>query len=303
MKLKVNNETDMLKEVIVGISNDMGGVPNIEDCYDPKSKQHVLAGTYPNEKDCEKELYALVQVLEKYDVKVYYPDNIKDVNQIFTRDVAFVIDDKIVLSNVIVNRSKELYGFNRIISDIPDESVVILPNEARIEGGDIILCNSFVFVGYSEEQDFNKFQVSRTNRAGLEFLQNSFSNKEIKGFELTKSDKNPRENSLHLDCCFQPIGSNSAILYKKGFKNKFDVDFIVKYFGVDNIIEITREEMYNMNSNIFSISENIIISEESFSRVNSELRKRGFIVEEVPYFEIAKMEGLLRCSTLPLNRG
>ncbi len=302
IKLKINNETDMLKEVIVGISNDMGGVPSIEDCYDPKSKQNVLAGTYPHENDCAKELFSLVQVLEKYDVKVYYPDNIKNVNQIFTRDIAFVVDDKIVLSNVIINRSKELYGINRIMNDIPDENIIILPKEVRVEGGDVILCDNFVFVGYSEEKDFNKYQVSRTNRAGLEFLQDSFPNKEVKGFELTKSDNNPRENSLHLDCCFQPIGSSSSILYKKGFKNKFDVDFIVGYFGVDNIIEITKEEMYNMNSNIFSISEDIVISEESFSRVNSELWKRGFVVEEVPYSEIAKMEGLLRCSTLPLSR-
>jgi N-dimethylarginine dimethylaminohydrolase len=57
-----------------------------------------------------------------------------------------------------------------------------------------------------------------------------------------------------------------------------------------------------MNSNVFSISEKIIISEKGFTRLNTELRKRGFTVEEVPYAEIAKMEGLLRCSTMPLIR-
>ena len=70
----------------------------------------------------------------------------------------------------------------------------------------------------------------------------------------------------------------------------------------DNIIELSKEEMYNMNSNIFSISDDIIISEKEFLRLNTELRKRGFIVEEVSYSEIAKMEGLLRCSTMPLIR-
>ena len=57
-----------------------------------------------------------------------------------------------------------------------------------------------------------------------------------------------------------------------------------------------------MNSNIFSISEDVIISEKNFTRLNSWLRNQGFIVEEVPYSEIAKQEGLLRCSTLPLIR-
>ena len=32
------------------------------------------------------------------------------------------------------------------------------------------------------------------------------------------------------------------------------------------------------------------------------IREKGFIVEEVPYAEITKQEGLLRCSTLPLVR-
>ena len=40
----------------------------------------------------------------------------------------------------------------------------------------------------------------------------------------------------------------------------------------------------------------------NFTRLNTWLREHGFTVEEVPYAEIAKQEGLLRCSTLPLVR-
>ena len=105
-----------------------------------------------------------------------------------------------------------------------------------------------------------------------------------------------------MDCCFQPIGNKQAILFEDGFKNSEDVAFLVDYFGEENIIRITREEMYEMNSNVFSISPKVIISEKGFVRLNSELRNRGFQVEEVPYAEIAKMEGLLRFSTMPLRR-
>jgi len=77
---------------------------------------------------------------------------------------------------------------------------------------------------------------------------------------------------------------------------------LVNFFGKDNIFEISKDEMYDMNSNIFSISEDVIISEKNFSRLNTWLREKGFTVEEVPYAEIAKQEGLLRCSTLPLIR-
>jgi N-dimethylarginine dimethylaminohydrolase len=60
--------------------------------------------------------------------------------------------------------------------------------------------------------------------------------------------------------------------------------------------------MYDMNSNVFSISPEVVVSEQNFTRLNAQLRNWGFTVEEIPYAETAKMEGLLRCSTLPLRR-
>ena len=57
-----------------------------------------------------------------------------------------------------------------------------------------------------------------------------------------------------------------------------------------------------MNSNIFSIDTNVVVSERNFTRLNNWLRANDFVVEEVSYAEIAKQEGLLRCSTLPLIR-
>jgi N-dimethylarginine dimethylaminohydrolase len=60
--------------------------------------------------------------------------------------------------------------------------------------------------------------------------------------------------------------------------------------------------MYEMNSNVFSIAPDVVVSEKSFTRLNTWLRDNGFTVEEISYGEIAKQEGLLRCSTLPLIR-
>ena len=102
--------------------------------------------------------------------------------------------------------------------------------------------------------------------------------------------------------CELPFWSLTVLFCWNGFKNNEDVDFLINLFGEENIILINQEEMYNMNSNIFSISENIVVSEKGFTRLNTELRNRGFIVEEIQYSEIAKMEGLLRCSTMPLKR-
>jgi N-dimethylarginine dimethylaminohydrolase len=55
--------------------------------------------------------------------------------------------------------------------------------------------------------------------------------------------------------------------------------------------------MYKMNSNIFSIDPNVVVSEKNFTRLNNWLRDNGFIVRGNSYAEISKQEGL-RCSTL-----
>lgn len=300
--LNIQNETRQLEAVVLGIANSFGGTPSLKACYDPKSKEHVKAGTFPKEQSIIPEMEAVCDVLENYGVKVYRPKEIEGINQIFVRDIAFVIDDKIVLPNIIEDRVDELKAIQGLIDDINTHQIIKMPKEARAEGGDVILWNEYLFVGYSEKEDFEKFQVARTNKEGVAFLQTTFTNRKVKAFELKKSDINARENALHLDCCFQPIGNKQAILFEDGFKHQEDVAFLVGYFGEENIIRITREEMYDMNSNIFSISPKVIISEKGFTRLNSELRNRGFQVEEVPYAEIAKMEGLLRCSTMPLRR-
>ena len=300
--INVNNETGRLNTVLIGIADDFGGTPSIEECYDPKAIEHVLAGTFPLQEEIILEMNNLVSIFNKYNIDVLRPSNIKGVNQIFARDIAFVIDNKIVISNVIKNRAREIEAIRFMLDKISAKDILKMPEEARGEGGDVILYEEFIFLGYSSEEDFNENLVARTNYKALDFIAKNFPRKKVVGFELNKSDNNPKENALHLDCCFQPIGKNMAILYEGGFKNKKDVNFLYDLFGSQNIIKISKEEMYNMNSNIFSLSENVIISEVGFNRLNTELRRRGFTIEETAFSEIAKMEGLFRCSTMPLNR-
>ena len=300
--LKINNEFGALSDVILGIAYSFGGTPKIDECYDPKSRENVLNGTFPNEKNLIAELNSFLKILKKYNVNVIRPETIENYNQIFTRDIAFVIDDKIVVSGIINERKKEIDGIEKVFSKIFSDKIITLSNDARIEGGDVILDGENIYIGYSKENDFNKYKVARTNEKAINQIKILFPHKNIFSFELNKSDLSARDNALHLDCCFQPIGKNKAIIYEGGFKNYDDVLFITEKFGNDNLIRISREEMYNMNSNIFSISENVIVSENGFKRLNRLLSEQGFIVEEIKFSEIAKMEGLLRCTTLPLQR-
>ncbi|APY09029.1 amidinotransferase [Winogradskyella sp. J14-2] len=302
MKLNIPNETSRLRAVILGTAESNGPVPSIEDAYDPKSLEHIKAGTYPTEKDMVKEMEAVAKVFEKYDVKVYRPKIIKDCNQIFTRDIGFVIDDVFVKANILPDREEELDAIQYIIDQIDPQKVMRPPVEAHIEGGDVIVWNDHIFIGTYRGDDYADYIVARTNKAGVDYITKEFPQKTVKSFNLRKSQTNAMENALHLDCCFQPIGKDKAILHKNGFLKDREYQWLVDFFGKENIFEITKEEMYNMNSNVFSISEDVIISERNFTRLNTWLRENGFTVEEVPYAEIAKQEGLLRCSTLPLIR-
>ena len=302
LKLNVKNETSRLRAVVLGIAISNGPTPKVEDCYDPKSKQHVLAGTYPIEKDMILEMEAVENVLKKYDVEVYRPKVIKDCNQIFSRDIAFVIEDKIIRANILPDRDKEFEAINYLWNDVAEEHRIILPEECHVEGGDVMPWNDYIFVGTYSGEDYPDYITARTNTDAVIALQELFPTKTVKAFELRKSNTNPKINALHLDCCFQPIGTNMAILHQNGFLIDSEYQWLVNYFGKENVFEITKDEMYNMNSNIFSIAENVIISENNFTRLNTWLREKGFTVEEVPYAEIAKQEGLLRCSTMPLIR-
>ena len=95
---------------------------------------------------------------------------------------------------------------------------------------------------------------------------------------------------------------SSAILHKNGFKNPQDFEYLLNFFGKENCFMIDSQEMYDMNSNVYTISPQIVVSDKSFTRLNNWLKNQGLQVEEINYREIAKMEGLLRCSTLPLLR-
>ncbi|MEP1033404.1 arginine deiminase-related protein [Ekhidna sp.] len=298
--VKVIDETAPLEAVILGIANSMGGIPKIEETYDPKSKEHILAGTFPKEADLISEMDQVAKVLEKHGVKVYRPNSISELNQIFARDIAFVIQDKLVVPCVTPERKLESDGIQFVIDQVEN---VLLPDEhERMEGGDIMPWRDHIFVGYSKAEDFDKYTVSRTNEAAVDYLKKTFTDFKVKSFELNKSDNDPLENALHLDCCFQPVGKDKAVIYRGGFKKEEDADFLINFFGKDNVFEITKDEMYEMNSNFFSISPEIVISDSSFRRLNEQFKKWGLTVEEVKYRETAKMEGLLRCSTMPLRR-
>ncbi len=298
----INDEISPLKSVILGRADSLGPAPTPDQCYDPKSREHVLAGTYPEEIDMMKEMTAFEQVLKKYGVKVYRPDLLENVNQIFTRDIGFVIEDKFIKANILPDRAEEFQAIENILSLFDQDKIVYPPDEVHVEGGDVMPWGDYIFVGTYRRPDYPDYITARTNAEAVDFLQNLFPNKKVIPFDLKKSNTDPYENALHLDCVFQPVGKGKAIIHREGFLDEKQYRFLEDLFGKENLFHINKDEMYDMFANVFSISPEVVVSEEHNKRLNDWLRQEGFTVEEVPYREIAKQEGLLRCSTLPLQR-
>ena len=302
INLHITDEISRLRAVVLGRADSNGPIPKLEDAYDPKSAEHIKAGTYPKDEDMVKEMEAVSDVFKKYDVKVYRPHSIPDYNQIFARDIAFVVEDKMIISNILPDREREIDAIEEVWSQVPKEKRIRLPEHAHIEGGDVMPWGEYIFVGTYRGADYSEYITARTNMQAVRALQELFPNKKVKSFNLRKSNTVARDNALHLDCCFQPIGKGKCIIHKDGFLEEEEYQWLVNFFGKENCFHINKDEMYDMNSNIFSISPDVIISERNFTRLNTWLRSEGFTVEEVPYSEIAKQEGLLRCTTMPLIR-
>ena len=303
MKLNINNETGKLKSVVLGQPVSMGADPTLEESYDAKSYHTIQQGVYPKEEDIINEMTEFEKVLKKYDVEVIRPDIIKDYNQVFARDVAFVIEDKMILSNLIPDRADEQEAYSKIFEQVEWRKIINLPDTAHIEGGDVIVWNDFLFIGTCFSEDYRNFKTARTNEYAIETLKEYFPKKRIIDLELKKNDTVPYEGILHLDCTFNPVGKDKCIIYKDGFVDESDYRLILDIFGEENCFHVTKEEMFDMNPNIFSISPEVVVSDAAFTRMNRHLQDVWNIkVEEIPYREISKMGGLLRCSTMPLVR-
>ena len=100
--IKVKDETAPLEAVILGTARNLGTpflnfvrpehwdgdlAPDDDMITDPKSREHLMNGTYPIESDLRKENDHFARVLAKYNVRVYQPQTLPSTNQVFTRDI------------------------------------------------------------------------------------------------------------------------------------------------------------------------------------------------------------------------
>ena len=116
------------------------------------------------------------------------------------------------------NRKLESDGIQHVI-DMVEPSKVLLPDlHIRMEGGDVMPWDGKIYVGYSKEEDFNKYIVSRTNEAGVDYLRQTFPNWEVVPFELKSPTKIPMTTPFTSTVVFSLLEKEKSSCIRKGLR-------------------------------------------------------------------------------------
>ncbi|MFB5196756.1 dimethylarginine dimethylaminohydrolase family protein [Neobacillus sp. KR4-4] len=222
-----------------------------------------------------------VKTLKKHGIEVsLLPYHKKYPEQVFTRDIGFTLGQTIFVAKMATDVRA---GEEDILKQWLEDEEISYYNlyEERIEGGDVVIDRETIYVGLS----------NRTDQKAAEHLQSLLT--QFKVITIPFKDK-----YLHLDCIFNVVSPEVALIYPNALRKK-DIDFFASRY---ELIEVSQEEQFQLGTNVLSIGNKRVFSLPVNGNVNKQLRNRGFEVIEVDITEIIKSGGSFRCCTLPILR-
>ncbi|MCY7970906.1 dimethylarginine dimethylaminohydrolase family protein [Bacillus spizizenii] len=201
--------------------------------------------------------------------------------QVFTRDIGFVIGEKAFLSSMTEPIRQ---GEEAIIKDFFHRQGISYTRmlNTSIEGGDVIIDEDIVYVGISQ----------RTDMSAIGQLKEALPEYTVVPVQL-------HEKFLHLDCVFNIVSENEALIYPNALEPEA-VHMLAKRY---DLIEVPEDEQFTLGTNVLSIGRKTIISLPCNRHVNQQLSIRGYHIIEIDLSEIIKSGGSFRCCTMPLIRG
>lgn len=276
MKLNIRNEFAPLKKVVVCWGNN---VPIYED-YKTDDPEFTKFHPYSWDNDLLlKQQEAFFKLLEKYGVELVFPKTAPHLLwQMYTRDTAFVVGDKLYYSNVrkMEARNGEIEGLLEVLEL---ENTQIVPLEGEIEGGDVLVSES------------GKAYVGHSSRKALNTIKELQNHVDTKVFELGK-------NVMHLDTRLTLLPQKIALVTAEAFV-KEDLEFIQSKY---KCIDVTTEETKKLGTNVFCINPETVVVPIQHKRVGELIKEKGLMVEYIDYTEPINLGGSFRCTTMPLVR-
>ena len=201
--------------------------------------------------------------------------------QVFTRDIGFTIGSEIFVGEMSCGVRQ---GEEKVLKQWLINNKVTYKDltRAEIEGGDILIDNKTIYVGISERTSLESvMQLRELVDPSFEILPIPFNSK-----------------YLHLDCVFNILSGNEALVYPDAFM-KNELELLASRY---ELIEVSGEEQFTMGTNVLNLGNRHILSLPMNKNVNEQLRNRGYTVTEIDLSEIIKSGGSFRCCSLPLVR-
>ncbi|MEL7255737.1 MAG: arginine deiminase family protein [Pseudomonadota bacterium] len=288
MKYQVHSEFGLLSHVVMGLGRGYHRDPDLVEIANSTHRKTLESNGHPSEREVVAEFAAFKAAMEAARVQVHEPDLAADSvqDQTCPRDIAFVIGDTLVIAGMRdAGRLDEIDAVRGILAGF-DGPEIAAPQGLTLEGGDVVVHGACVFVGSGQ----------RSDPQGAAFLAAQFPNHRVISVPIKRLSEG--EEVLHLDCAFNPLGLGHALIYPAGLA---EVPEDMRAF---DWIEVTREEAQALATNVFSVTPDRIIARDhpSCTRVNTELRRAGYQVDEVRFDAVPSTGGSFRCATLPLMR-
>lgn len=259
----------------VGFRNRYGSLREVILCY----PVHFRVEKREINRELMFEQYNnFINVLSEHDVITYFLDPKYGISQVFTRDIAFVVDDIFFVGKMkATSRREEFRALDRFILE-KDLRVRRLSN--FIEGGDVVLHDNLVFVGVS----------TGTSMEGIEELQRILF-EEGKDYKVVPIRFN-KEEMLHLDCVFNVVNKDACVITDYVYDDEVIRSSFKRCYHIEDF------EAKRLAANLISIGNNTVIS--SSRRLCSTLSEDGIRAIYVDYSEIIKGGGAFTCTTLPV---
>lgn len=282
------SETDTLKKVIIGRHQGYAEDEAYIEIVNEEQKKGL-----PQQGQLKEEFENFRNTLEERGVEVLIPERVGPFvyDQLTPRDIGVTIGDRFLICNMVkASRRYEVAGVFRYINQMQGkEPAIALPpdQDILVEGGDILVDKGNIFVGLSQ----------RTTERGFEYLDDQFG-ADFNLIPVRCRSLEEGQNVLHLDCTFNCIGEDHALIYAEGFQ------VIPEEMRQYRWIEVSAEEQGLLGTNVLSLDKKTIISRDhpKLKNLNNRIREEGFEVIEIPFDGAPATGGSFRCCTLPLVR-
>ena len=198
---------------------------------------------------------------------------------LWVRDSSFTVHNKVYLMPQMINNKAREEQIESEVAVIPyKEKGELVPRDINLDGGDIIIDGKTIFVGKGK----------RTDESGINYIKNKFVDREIIVIP---------HHALHLDCCFGVLPGKKALYSSKYIKRMPKiVRDRYKCKKVEDLMNKNDEP--NLATNYLLIGRTIITAyKKKFEKIYKYMEDNGFIVKTVPFADIFKGGGGVRCMT------